>query len=70
MGSFTTVERAVCVPAGSSPAVCRVDDALTVVSGTGVIANASGILHNHGIIDLGASTITIRLRGRLCGGGL
>ena len=75
-GSFTTRDRAVCAPAGSGPAVCRVNDVLTIVSGTGVFANATGSLRNHGIIDLTNLTpttpgsLTVSLRGRICGDGL
>ena len=68
--SFTTADRAVCAPAGSNPAVCRVNDVLTIVSGTGVFANANGSLRNHGIIDLTSFSLTISLRGRVCGDGL
>ena len=75
-GSFTTRDQAVCAPAGSNPAVCRVNDVLTIVSGTETFANAQGSLRNHGIIDLTNLTpttpgnLTISLRGRICGDGL
>ena len=75
-GGFTTRDRAVCAPAGKNPAVCRVNDVLTIVSGTETFANASGKLTNHGIIDLTNLTpatpgnLTISLRGRMCGDGL
>jgi len=68
--SFTTADRAVCAPAGSNPLVCRVNDVLTIVSGTGVFENANGSLRNHGIIDLTSFSLTISLRGRVCGDGL
>lgn len=69
-GSFTTRDRAVCAPAGSGPAVCRVNDVLTIVSGTGVFANAAGSLRNHGVIDFTTYSLTFSLRGRICGDGL
>ena len=69
-GSFQTEDRAVCAPAGRDPNVCRVNDVLHVVSGTGIFANASGFLRNHGIIDLNAFTLTFTFRGRVCADGL
>jgi len=72
LGSFTTTDRAVCAPAGKDPAVCRVNDVLTIVSGTGIFANAEGSLRNHGIINLNpdAFSLTYSIRGRVCGDGL
>ena len=69
-GSFSTEDRAVCAPAGSDPNVCRINDVMQVVSGTGVFANASGQLLNHGVIDLNAFTLSYSMRGRVCGDGL
>lgn len=69
-GSFTTTDRAVCAPAGKDALTCRVNDALTVVAGTGVFANAAGSLHNHGTINLHTWTVSVSLRGRVCGDGL
>ena len=69
-GMFITQDRAVCAPAGANPATCRVNDVLTIVSGTGVFANAGGSLRNHGTIDLAGLTVTVSLRGRICGDGL
>ncbi len=69
-GSFQTSARAVCAPAGRDPNVCRVNDVMRIVSGTGVFANATGQLRNHGIIDLNTFTLTVSLRGRVCGDGL
>ena len=69
-GSFTTTDRAVCAPAGKDALTCRVNDALTVVAGTGVFANAAGSLHNHGTINFGTMSLSISLRGRVCGDGL
>ena len=68
-GSFTTQDRAVCAPAGSGPAVCRVNDVLTIVSGTGMFANAAGSLRNHGVIDFSTFSLTFSIRGRVCGDG-
>jgi hypothetical protein len=69
-GTFVTDDRAVCAPAGTDPTVCRVNDVLNVVSGTGVFANASGMLHNHAEADLKSMTLTYTMRGRICGQGL
>ena len=69
-GTFRTDDRAVCAPAGSDPNVCRVNDVMEIVSGTGVFANASGRLVNHGTIDLNTFTLTFSARGRVCGDGL
>ena len=69
-GTFTTDDRAVCAPAGQDPNVCRVNDTMRIVSGTGVFENASGQLQNHGIINLNTFTLTYSLRGRVCGDGL
>jgi hypothetical protein len=69
-GSFTTEDRAVCAPAGTDANVCHVNDALQIVSGDGVFANASGSLHNHAIADLNTNTLTFSLRGRVCADGL
>jgi len=69
-GTFTTRDRAVCAPAGKDANVCRVNDVLSVVTGTGVFANAAGSLRNHGVIDLNTFSLSISLRGRVCGDGL
>ena len=69
-GSFTTSDRAVCAPAGTDANVCRVNDVLTVVSGTGLFADAGGSFRNHGVIDLNTMSLTISIRGRLCGEGV
>ena len=69
-GTFQTDDRAVCAPAGSDANVCRVNDVMEIVSGTGVFANASGQLVNHGTIDLNTFTLSYSARGRVCGDGL
>ena len=69
-GAFRTDDRAVCAPAGSDANVCRVNDVMEIVSGTGVFANASGQLVNHGTIDLNTLTLAYSARGRVCGDGL
>ena len=69
-GTFHTDDRAVCAPAGADPNVCRVNDVMEIVSGTGVFARASGQLVNHGTIDLNTFTLTYSARGRVCGDGL
>lgn len=67
---FITRDRAVCAPAGANPATCRVNDVLTIVAGTGIFADATGVLRNHGTIDFAAGTLGVALRGRVCGDGL
>jgi hypothetical protein len=69
-GSFRTDDQAVCGPAGADPNVCRVNDVMAIVSGTGIFANASGQLVNHGVIDLNSFTLSYAVRGRVCGDGL
>ncbi len=65
-GGFTTIDRAVCAPAGKDAGTCRVNDVLTVVSGTGVFSGAEGSLRNHGIIDFNTNSLSVSLRGRIC----
>jgi hypothetical protein len=67
---FMTEDRAVCAPAGTDPQTCRVNDVLTIVSGTGVFSNANGTLRNHGTADFVAGTLAFSIRGRICGDGL
>ena len=69
-GTFTTDDRAVCAPAGQDPRVCRVNDVMQIVAGTGVFVNAAGQLVNHGTIDLNTFTLSYSARGRVCGDGL
>ena len=69
-GTFRTDDRAVCAPAGSDPNVCRVNDVMEIVSGTGAFENASGQLVNHGTINLNTFTLAYSARGRVCGDGL
>jgi hypothetical protein len=69
-GSFVTEDRAVCAPAGPDPNVCRVNDVLRLVGGSGIFLNPGGSLRNHGVIDLNTFTITISLKGRVCGDGV
>ncbi|MES2524510.1 MAG: hypothetical protein V4617_17560 [Gemmatimonadota bacterium] len=68
--SFRTSDVAVCAPAGPDAGTCRVNDVLSVVSGTGAFANAGGSLRNHGVINFNTGTLTISLRGRVCGDGV
>jgi hypothetical protein len=67
---FLTEDRAVCAPAGIDLATCRVNDTLTITSGTGVFTNANGSLHNHGDINFAHNTLDFVIRGRVCGDGL
>ena len=70
VGNFTTTDKAVCAPAGKDVNTCRVNDALTVATGTGVFANAAGSLHNHGTINFTTMSLSVSLRGRVCGASL
>lgn len=65
-GAFTTTDRAVCAPAGTDAGTCRVNDVLTITSGSGVFAGAQGSLRNQGVIDFNAHSISVSLRGRIC----
>ncbi|WP_411281107.1 hypothetical protein [Gemmatimonas sp.] len=65
-GSFTTVDRAVCAPAGKDVGTCRVNDVLTVASGTGVFAGATGSFRNTGVINFNTYSLSVSLRGRIC----
>ena len=67
---FVTEDRAVCAPAGRDPTTCRVNDVMTIVGGTGIFADATGKLRNHGTIDFVNGTLEISMRGRVCGEGL
>jgi hypothetical protein len=69
-GTFATDDRAACAPAGSDPHLCRVDDVMEIVSGTGVFENAAGQLVNHGTINLNTFTLSYSARGRVRGDGL
>lgn len=75
-GAFWTRDRAVCAPAGGGALTCRVNDVLTVAAGTGAFGNAGGSLRNHGVITITDptgnpfGTLTVDLRGRLCGDGV
>jgi hypothetical protein len=70
LGTFTTSDRATCAVAGKDANVCRVNDVLNVVGGTGVFANAGGSMRNHGVIDLNTYSLSVSLRGRVCGDGV
>ena len=69
-GGFTTSDQAVAAPAGTDPNLGIINDVLTVVSGTGVFANAGGFMVNHALLDLNNFTLAVSLRGRVCGDGL
>jgi hypothetical protein len=69
-GAFWTEDKAVCTPAGNDPTTCVVHDVLQIVGGTGVFANAGGQMRNHGTIDFVNLTLSVDLRGRVCGDGL
>lgn len=73
---FLTDDNAVCAAAGTDPLVCRLNNRMRVIAGSGTYANANGFLHNHGTItlppDFPASNGTgeFHLRGRVCGDGV
>ena len=69
-GTLTMKDRAVCEQPGNGPAVCRVDQVLEIVAGTGVFLNATGSIRDVGAIDFSAFHLTFSMRGRVCGGGL
>jgi hypothetical protein len=69
-GGFTTSDRAVAAPAGVDPNTGIVNDVLTVVGGTGVFANAEGIIVNHALLDLSNFTLTFSMHGQVCADGL
>lgn len=69
-GSFTTEDSAVAAPAGKNPATGVLNDVMRIVGGTGVFANASGIMVNHAILDLANSTLTTSVHGRICADGI
>lgn len=74
--AFWTRDRAVCAPAGGGALTCRLNDVLNVFAGTGKFEDAGGSLRNHGVITITDptgnpfGTLTVDLRGRLCGDGL
>lgn len=80
--AFWTDDRAVCSPVGTDPATCLVNDRLELVGGMGDFENASGFLHNRGLLTLtdavfdpatGITTfgsMEVNLHGRVCGDGL
>jgi hypothetical protein len=74
--AFWTRDRAVCSPAGGGALTCRVNDVLSIIAGTGKFAGAEGSLRNHGVITITDptgnpfGTLTVDLRGRVCGDGL
>lgn len=70
LGAFWTEDRAVCAPAGTDPLTCDVHDVMEIVGGTGIFANAGGQMRNHGTIDFANGTLSVNLRGRVCGDGL
>lgn len=67
---FVTQDRAVCAPAGTNAATCRVNDVLTIIAGTGIFENATGSLRNHATVDFVQGTMEFSTRGRVCGDGL
>jgi hypothetical protein len=69
-GTFITSDQALGAPAGTDPNTAIINDVLTVVSGTGVFANASGFMMNHALLNLNDFTLTTQVRGRICADGL
>jgi hypothetical protein len=69
-GGFTTSDQAIAAPAGADPNTGIINDVLTVASGSGVFANADGLIVNHALLNLSDFTLTFSLHGRICGDGL
>jgi hypothetical protein len=72
---FMTDDQAVCAAAGRGPLVCRVNDRMPIVDGSGMFQNAEGFLHNHGWITItnpqvGSGYGEFHARGRVCGDGI
>ena len=47
----------------------RFNNRLTVVGGSGIYANATGMLIAHGTVNLATGAIELRYQGRVCGIG-
>ncbi len=69
-GGFTTEDRAVGVPAGKDPNTGIINDVMTIKTGTGVFANATGFMVNHALLDLANLTLSTSVHGRICADGL
>ena len=73
---FRTDDRASCAPADDDPSTCQVNDHMRLVEGGGRFADATGQIHNHGLLHFTspgpppAGTIDLRVIGRICGAGL
>ncbi len=75
-GEFWTTDTATCTPVEDGPATaCEVRTEMEIVRGTGVFENASGTLHNEGLITMTDPTyqsspfgeLQFNLSGELCG---
>ena len=69
-GSFWTEDSAVFAPAGKNPATGRINDVMRIVGGTGVFANAEGMMINNAIVDFAAGTMWTSVHGRICADGV
>jgi len=69
-GTFFTSDRAISAPAGTDPNTGIINDVMTIVSGTGVFADAEGFMMNHAILNLNNFTLTTSVHGRICAKGL
>ncbi|HEX7863009.1 MAG TPA: hypothetical protein VF773_21945 [Verrucomicrobiae bacterium] len=69
-GIFTTSDTAVFVPAGKNPATGRINDVMRIVEGTGVFANADGMMINNAIVDFANGTMWTEVHGRICADGV
>ena len=63
-------DRAVGVPAGKDPNTGIINDVMTIKTGTGVFANATGFMVNHALLDLANLTLSTSVHGRICADGL
>lgn len=74
--SFWTEDSAVCAPVGTNPMTCLVNNRMNVVGGRGRFADASGRLHNRGLITITDpagnpfGSLKVNLTGRVCGAGV
>lgn len=69
-GSFYTDDLAVCGPIPGGPGTCRLSDQMTIAGGTGAFEDATGKLHNRGVLDFNIFRLTFHATGTICGEGL
>lgn len=67
LGTFHTDDKAVCAPNPGGPGTCLLSDQMTIASGTGAFEQATGKLHNRGVLDFNSFMLTFHATGRICG---